>query len=85
MIIYRYEKKDGGGPFCTKDGYLRTNNKVRFCDNTLYGCVSLESLQEYFKDYTDLILDCDIVKYDVPDHECIIQERQVIFPKKYAY
>ena len=85
MIIYRYEKEDGGGPFCTKDGYLRTNKDVYFDDDTLYGCISIDSLNKWFKNYKDLIKDCYIVAYSIPDKECIIRGREVIFPKKYSY
>lgn len=48
MIIYRYEYPDGGGPFLTRDGVSRTNPEYVFDDNTLYGCDTIEHLNEWF-------------------------------------
>ena len=48
MIIYRYEYPDGGGPFLTREGVSRTHPEYVFDDNTLYGCDSIESLNDWF-------------------------------------
>ena len=48
MIIYRYEYLDGGGPFLTRDGTSRTHPEYSFNDNTLYGCDTIEHLNEWF-------------------------------------
>lgn len=48
MIIYRYEYPDGGGPFLTRDGISRTHPNYQFDDNTLYGAISIEALNDWF-------------------------------------
>lgn len=48
LIVYRYEYEDGGGPFLTRDGVSRTNSELKFDDNTLYGCDSIENLKKWF-------------------------------------
>ena len=48
-IIYRYELPDGGGPFCTRNGQNRIYPEIIFKDNTLYGCSTLEKLNDWFK------------------------------------
>ena len=87
MLIYRYEKEDGGGPWCHLDGSMRDNIKhiSLLKDNYLSGCTSLESLNAYFDKHKEevSINDCHLVIYDVPD-ECVIKTSQhVIFPKSY--
>ena len=65
MIIYRYEKPDGGGPFCTRDGYLRNDSITHFTDDTLSGCKSIEDLNKWFKHQPQFLLkDCKIIKYE---------------------
>ena len=65
MIIYRYEKEDGGGPYFTLDGHSRTHLSIHFNDDTLYGAESIDSLKKWFieRNATELIQDCKIVKY----------------------
>jgi hypothetical protein len=49
MKIYRYECRDGGGPYCTFEGRLREiNAKIPVDNGFLYGCKSVEKLKEYF-------------------------------------
>lgn len=48
MIVYRYEMSDGGGPFCTRAGQVRTRSDIRFDDDTLYCCQSISKLKEWF-------------------------------------
>ena len=64
MIIYRYEKLDGGGPYFTKNGILRTNQLIQYNDDTLSGCLSLDDLFEYFKNKQCDLNDCYIMIYD---------------------
>lgn len=48
--IYRYEKADGGGPWCTPDGKLRTNLELKtYADEYFYGCSSKEALDKYME------------------------------------
>lgn len=48
--IYRYEKPDGGGPWCTPDGKLRTNPELHiYADEYFYGCLSKEALDRYME------------------------------------
>ena len=87
MKIYRYEKDDGGGPWCTLNGKLRSHpNEVQMNDPYVYGCSSLEALNDYFKNYKDinLLKDCVLKIYDIPENEVIIAARQVLFPKIYV-
>ncbi len=48
MIVYRYEMPDGGGPFCTREGQIRTRSNIWFNDDTLYCCKSISKLEEWF-------------------------------------
>lgn len=84
MKIYRYEHQDGGGPYCDFRGYPRDMN-VNFPIDTsyLYGCLSIDKLNKYFENHQDLIKDCKIYVYDIPDDDVKINEYQVQFPKKY--
>lgn len=84
MKIYRYEKNDGGGPFCTFNGILRTDPNYEMNDPYLYGCSSLDGLNSYFKNYPEVLVGCTLKIYEVPDNEVFIDERQVVFPKKYS-
>lgn len=85
MLIYRYEMLDGGGPYCTRDGKLRSDLTLQMNDPWLYGCVSLESLVQYWKQQNvpELLKDCTIKIYDIPEEQVHKGTRQVIFPKTY--
>lgn len=86
MKVYRYEKNDGGGPWCTLDGKLRSHpDEVQMNDSYAYGCLSPEALKEYFDKYTDtsILAECTLKIYDIPENEVIISARQVLFPKSY--
>jgi len=48
MTFYRYEIEDGGGPFFTKDGVLRTDPSIISSDNTLSVCASEADLHKWF-------------------------------------
>ena len=48
MIIYRYEKEDGGGPFFTSDGHSRTHSDIYFNDDVLCGAESIDDLNKWF-------------------------------------
>lgn len=86
MIIYRYEKADGGGPWFNFDGYLRNNTSIQDDIGYLYGCTSLKKLNEYFEDHKNEVnlKDCHLIIYNVPDEEVIVSKREVLFPKKYG-
>lgn len=66
MIIYRYEKEDGGGPYFTPDGRSRTHSDIYFNDDILCGAKSIDDLNKWFieRNATELIQDCKIVKYE---------------------
>jgi len=66
MIIYRYEKEDGGGPYFTPDGRSRTHPDIYFNDDILCGAESIDNLNKWFieRNATKLIQDCKIVKYE---------------------
>ena len=84
MKIYRYERRDGGGPYCTFEGRLREiDAKIPVDNGFLYGCKSVEKLKEYFQEQQNLIVDCNIYVYDIPDEEVVENEKQIRFPKKY--
>lgn len=85
MKIYRYEKEDGGGPYFTRDGILRSNPNIIMNDNTLFGCQSLELLLNYFeKEPKEILTGCKIAVYIIPDNEVQIEKRQVVFSKNYT-
>lgn len=66
MIIYRYEKEDGGGPYFTPNGCSRTHPDIYFNDDILCGAESINNLNKWFieRNATKLIQDCKIVKYE---------------------
>lgn len=83
MRIYRYEKSDGGGPYFTLNGKLRAGD-LQMNDNYLNGCDSLDNLQLYFQDKQDILQNCHIEIYNIPDKEIIVKRNHtVLFPKKY--
>lgn len=87
MRIYRYEMDDGGGPWFTRNGSSRGNPiTIRFDDDVLYGCTSLEELFNYFREESHKVNleDCMVKVYEIPDEDIeIISPGQVIFPKTY--
>ena len=74
MIIYRMEKSDGGGPFFTRDGHHRLDYNVKSNNNYLYGCKTLQELNEWFlSKFSEYDLDdCHLKIYDIPEEEIII-------------
>ena len=88
MLIYRYEKEDGGGPWCYLDGSVREKfGDVELLDDEyLSGCTSLKALEDYFKKHKEVsIEDCHLAVYNVPDEYVIQTKQHVIFPKRYRY
>lgn len=85
--IYRYESKDGSGPYYNLDG----TSKLLFGDKTLdskcslddwrYGCNSIRNLKKYFKNSKHLIKGYSIYLYeaDVPEHRCIRKTGHILF------
>lgn len=66
MIIYRYEKEDGGGPYFTPDGRSRAHSDIYFNDDILCGAETIDNLNKWFieRNATKLIQNCKIVKYE---------------------
>lgn len=86
MFLYRYEMKDGGGPWCTPDGYLREGDyKENIDDGTKYAMTSIFSLFNYFKDKNIDLSKCRIVIYDIPIKDIVFLKfkNEVRFPKYY--
>lgn len=86
MLVYRYEQNDGGGPFCTKEGILRSNPNIKFNDNFLSGCVSLKLLNDYWSKQKNNILylkNCQLKIYDIPEKDIINTRTHILFPNTY--
>lgn len=87
MRVYRYEMEDGGGPWFTRDGSLREKPvEIRFSDDVLYGCTSLEELFDYFRQESHKVnlQDCIVKVYEIPNEDIeVISKGQVAFPKTY--
>ena len=81
MIIYRYEKEDGGGPFCTPDGILRTNSEIKFKDDWLSGCSSKKELVKWFRDRNIDVSDCIIKTYVVNIEDIKYNRSHLLFHK----
>ena len=85
MLVYRYEKPDGGGPWFYKDGTVRCPlpHEHLYIDEQegyLYGCDSLESLFNYFLKQKVDMNNCTIKTYEIPDEEIInLKNGQVKF------
>ena len=89
MLIYRYEKEDGGGPYCTRDGYLRNDlrNIGKLDDNYLSGCLSIFELKEYWKkqeNFQFYLQNCQIKCYDISESEIKYTKNHVLFPKNHS-
>lgn len=88
MLIYRYEKEDGGGPFFYKDGteraVVKDGTPLILRQNMLYGCLSLNSLNLYWKDNEKYIQNCYLTIYDVPEEEIFFGKNEVVFPSYYS-
>lgn len=83
MNVYRYDHKDGGGPFMTADGICRTDDTIQMDDGYLSCCLSLELLIEYFNKHKVNLHDCYISTYDIPEYELKKSYSHYYFPKKY--
>lgn len=81
MKIYRYEKEDGGGPFCYPNGSLREKPSSQMDNHYIYGCSSLAQLTEYFSGQEYLLEGCELKIYNIPDELVIVSKREVRFPK----
>ena len=85
MKVYRLDHEDGGGPFMTADGYSRTGG-FHLDDGYLSCCLSLESLQNWFREHDDVDLSkCEVHIYEVPWEDIIKGTTHFYFPKKYKY
>lgn len=86
MIIYRYEKEDGGGPFFTPNGHSRTYPDIYFNDDILCGAESIDNLNKWFieRNATKLIQDCKIVKYEGELIHKFIHSGEVVIRKSTA-
>lgn len=93
MRVYRFENPDGGGPWFTQEGKLRTESvtppsKSKFKSPVLYGCTPLYKLLDYFKDSRHKvdISNCEIKVYEIPDKDITYINKgtgHVAFPKSY--
>ena len=88
MRVYRYEMKDGGGPWFTKDGVQRNpiHMPIKFSDDTLYGCISLQALFDYFREPSHKVdlEKCVVRVYEIPEYDIrVVSRREVVFPKSY--
>ena len=89
MLIYRYERPDGGGPFFTRDGRIRLNTEHMgpiIGGEYLSGCLSKELLDKYWsqqKDNEYYLAGCILKIYEVPDDEVIDSAEHVYFPNRY--
>lgn len=83
MLIYRYEKEDGGGPFFYKDGteraVVKDGTPLILRQDMLYGCLSLNSLNLYWKDNEKYIQNCYLTIYDVPEEEIFLEKMKQYF------
>ena len=48
MKVFRYDHIDGGGPFMTKDGFLRYDKNIHLDDGYLSCCLSIDELNKWF-------------------------------------
>lgn len=85
MKVFRLENiYDGGGPWCTRGGRLRSNPNIIMDECYLFGCKSLNDLYRYIDAHEKVDLSqTHIAIYDIPDKEICFEERQVTFPKTY--
>lgn len=86
MLVYRFEKKDGGGPFFTREGFHRLDHNVKSNHDYLYCCKSIKDLNNWFFSQfsQDQLSDCILKIYDIPDKDIKqINDIEYIFPKKY--
>lgn len=82
MIVYRYEMPDGGGPFCTREGQVRTNSGIQFDDDTLYCCQSVDKLKKWFTLRGIDTTSFSLTKYE--GEEISENEREIIIRKSTA-
>ena len=82
MIVYRYEMSDGGGPFCTRTGQMRTHPDIYFNGDTLYGCESIEKLNEWFSVRHIKTDNFILTKYD--GEKLSQNEREILIKKNTA-
>ena len=61
-MIWRLERKDGGGPWFTREGKTR-DGKIEFSDKGIYGCRSLWELIKYFAKEMEAAEGCVIKIY----------------------
>ena len=87
MIIYRYEKEDGGGPWFYRTGEVRYplphEHLYKETNEWVFGCRSTKELFKYFLNQKVDLNNCTIKVYDIPKEEIIELNGQVMFPKHY--
>lgn len=87
MKVYRYESKDGSGPYYNLDGTskLLVGDKILNInsskDNWRYGCDSIKNLKKYFKNSKQLSNGYSIYLYDVdvPEYRYIKENGHILF------
>ena len=85
MLIYRYEREDGGGPFCTIEGRMRNDLDAKIVDDGFkYGCISKRQLDIFFSGQEQIIKNCYLKIYDIPEEEIVFLHNEVKFPKHYS-
>lgn len=82
--VYRYELKDGGGPFLTLSGHIRTRNDTIYdCDDGWISCCpTIESLKKWFKERNIDTSTFVLMKYTVPTKSIKKTCTHLVFPKK---
>lgn len=89
MLVYRYERLDGGGPFFNPYGKVRyniTHLGPIVGNGYLSGCLSQALLDKYWanqKNSKYYLKDCILKIYDIPKNEIIHSQEHIYFPKHY--
>lgn len=64
MIFYRYEKRDGGGPYFTRNGMNRITGEQYIDSDTLDGALTKDDLYHWFLNKENVLNNCRICTYD---------------------
>ena len=83
MIFFRYEKEDGGGPYFTFDGINRITKKISE-DDTLDGCLTIQTLKNWFVGKETVLQNCSIKKYEGEFLHINIKTNNAVFKKSTA-
>ena len=86
MYVYRYEDRNGNGPFFFKNGIKRNNFPLVIHSNPsnwISGCLSIPELLYWFDNYGPLLSnDFQIVRYEVDG--VILADTHIYFNRKNA-